>query len=130
MRRPRASRLLADASLVVQQMAGIVAEPLLVESNARALIAATAEAGIVLLGLSQRWREEGIGERRALLVRHIHAPVLFVRRGLRPGALSGSTGQTGFAWSRLGMTGLEQLDTTDYSSLERGPDGEATVPVT
>jgi K+:H+ antiporter len=101
-----ASRLLADASLVVQQMAGVGATPVLVDANARAMIEAVSGAGIVLLGLSTDWRETGLGASRALLLRHIAAPVLFVRRGRRPGALAGADGATRFSWSHLGLTGV------------------------
>ena len=56
-----ASRVLASASLVVQQLAGIIAEPMLV-SGTDGILAAANDAGVVLLGLSERWRHEGIGD--------------------------------------------------------------------
>ena len=93
-----ASRALATASLVVQQLAGIVAEPVLV-SSADGILAAADDASVVLLGLSERWRQEGIGATRARIVAGSRAPVLLARRGPRPGALSPREGLTRYTWS-------------------------------
>ena len=40
-----------------------------------------------MIGLSERWREEGLGALRAEIAKAAPAPILFVRRGKRPGAL-------------------------------------------
>ncbi len=53
-----ASRLLANASLVVQQLANVATEPVLV-SGAKDVERAAEEAGLLVLGLSDRWRERG-----------------------------------------------------------------------
>jgi hypothetical protein len=98
---PQSSRLLGSASLVVQQLAGIPSEPVLVEAGG---VAAAAEgAGLLVVGLSERWRDEGLGPVRSELARAATAPTLFVRRGLRPGALA-PRGEdlTRFTWSRVG----------------------------
>ena len=62
-----ASRLLASASLAVQRALGVAAEPLLVEPGPEALVAAAAEAGVTVVGLSDRWRKDGLGPSRAAL---------------------------------------------------------------
>jgi len=94
-----ASWLLANASLVVQQFAGVATEPLLVTPGADGLATAAADAALLVLGLSNRWRHEGLGPVRASLVERAPAPVLIVRRGLRPGALAPRGTLTRFTWS-------------------------------
>ena len=56
-----ASRLLARASLLVQQVVGIVTEPVLIPPGDRGVVQAAAGARVLVLGLSDRWRAEGIG---------------------------------------------------------------------
>ena len=95
------SRRLAQVSLVVQQLAEIQAEPLLVDLSSGGVIGATADAGLLVIGLSERWRTEGLGDVRSAIASKAGAPILFVRRGTRPGALtSGAAGVTRFSWSR------------------------------
>jgi K+:H+ antiporter len=93
-----ASRLIANASLVVQQLAGITAEPVLVEPGPQVVKAAKG-AGLLVIGLSERWREEGLGPVRSEIAKTAPAPVLFVRRGERPGALAPRDNMTRFRWS-------------------------------
>ena len=96
-----ASRVLASASLVVQQLAGISTEPMLIDPADGGLVRATEGAGLLVIGLSERWRSEGLGPVRAAIAKAAPAPILFVRRGTRPGALAPRTGDlTKFAWSR------------------------------
>jgi hypothetical protein len=96
-----ASRVLASASLVVQQLAGISTEPVLVDIAGGGLLRAAQEAGLLVIGLSERWRDEGLGPVRATIAKAAPAPILFVRRGSRPGALAPRTGDVEkFAWSR------------------------------
>ena len=98
-----ASRLLGSASLVVQQFAGIATEPILVNLSNGGLLEATQGAGLLVIGLSDRWREEGLGELRAAIAKAPPAPILFVRRGTRPGALAPRTADvTRFSWSYAG----------------------------
>ena len=59
-----ASRLLADASLIVQRTAGVVAEPLLTRPGREGIIAGADGAGLLVVGLSDRWRDEGLGAMR------------------------------------------------------------------
>ena len=97
------SRVLGSASLVVQQLAGVRTEPVLAERTDDGLLRATEGAGLLVIGLSERWRSEGLGTVRATLAKAAPAPILFVRRGTRPGALAPKTGDvTQFAWSRVG----------------------------
>ena len=94
-----ASRLLANASLAVQRTLGVTAEPLLLEPGPAALLAAADEAGVVVVGLSDRWRREGLGTARAALAAAGRAPVVLVRRGLRPGGLAPRESRTRFTWT-------------------------------
>jgi DNA-binding SARP family transcriptional activator len=94
-----ASRLLADASLIVQRTAGIVAEPLLASPGRRGVASLAAGAGLLVVGLSERWRQEGLGRVRAELAAAPPAPTLFVRRGSRPGGLAPPEARTSFGWS-------------------------------
>ena len=98
-----ASRLLATASLLVQRFVGVAAEPLLAEPGREGLISAATGAGLLVIGLSDRWREEGLGPVRHEIASAAPAPILFVRRGLRPGALAPRTDVTQFTWSHAGV---------------------------
>src|SRR5262249_61809741 len=91
-----ASALLATASLLVQRALGIPARPVLVEQGADAVIEAAAGAGIVVVGLSPRWRQEGLGETRLAIARAARPPMLLVRRGPRPGRLAPAESLTPF----------------------------------
>jgi DNA-binding SARP family transcriptional activator len=94
-----ASRLLARASLAVQRALGVEAEPLLVEPGAPGLLAVAETAGLVVVGLPDRWQRGGLGEVREVVVRDAAPPVLVARRGLRPGGLTPPEGVTRFTWS-------------------------------
>jgi DNA-binding SARP family transcriptional activator len=94
-----ASRLLADAGLLLQRSAGVVAHPRLAESGRDGLLAAVADAGLVVAGLSERWASEGLGDTRHALASSASPPVLFIRRGQRPGGLSPPEGVTLHRWS-------------------------------
>jgi DNA-binding SARP family transcriptional activator len=94
-----ASRLLADASLAVQRIVGVAAEPALIEATATGLVEAAAGASAVVIGLSPRWRQEGLGDARRALVIEPACPVLVVRRGLRPSGIAPREAGTRFTWS-------------------------------
>jgi Kef-type K+ transport system membrane component KefB len=103
-----ASRVLYSASLVVRQLAGIETEPVLVNLSNGGIVAATEGAGLLVVGLSDRWKSEGLGPVRAAIAKAAPAPILFVRRGARPGALAPRTGDvTKFAWSRVGPSSAQ-----------------------
>ena len=95
--------MLSSASLVVQQFAGIRTESILVDLRTGGFCQATEGAGLLVIGLSDRWREEGLGELRAAIAKAAPAPILFVRRGTRPGALAPRGADvTRFSWSYAG----------------------------
>ena len=60
-----ASRLLARASMIVQRIVGVSAEPLLTPPGAEPVLEASADARALVIGLSQSWREKGLGSARA-----------------------------------------------------------------
>jgi DNA-binding SARP family transcriptional activator len=97
-----ASRLLADASLIVQRTAGVVAEPLLTKAGHRGISAGAEGAGLLVVGLSERWRQEGLGRVRRQLLESPLAATVFVRRGPRPGGLAPRETATSFGWSLTG----------------------------
>ncbi|HEX5894937.1 MAG TPA: BTAD domain-containing putative transcriptional regulator [Thermoleophilaceae bacterium] len=97
-----ASRLLADASLIVQRIAGIGAEPMLGEPGRRGIVELAEGAGLLVVGLSDRWRHEGLGQLRGELAEEPPAPTVFVRRGARPGGLAPAETRTRFRWSLTG----------------------------
>jgi DNA-binding SARP family transcriptional activator len=92
------SRLLASASLAVQQAYGVAAEPLLAPGPEQ-LVSASREAALVVVGLSDRWKQEGLGAARGALTQLARTPTLLVRRGLRPGGLAPRESLTRFTWS-------------------------------
>ena len=94
-----ASRVLADASLIVQHTTGVLAEPLLGPPGAESIAGLARGAGLLVLGLSDRWRTEGLGETRAALVAAPTAPTVLVRRGLRPSGIAPDATLTRFTWS-------------------------------
>lgn len=97
-----ASRMLANASLAVQRALGVWAEPLLVEPDPPALVAAARDAQLVVVGLTERWRHEGVGRTRTALATAGGRPTLLVRRGLRPGGLAARDPATRFTWTVAG----------------------------
>jgi hypothetical protein len=100
-----AGHLLADAALLVQQFAGVATTTSVAEPGRAGIIAATSRADLLVIGLSERWRQEGLGETRRAIAKAAPAPIVFVRRGERPGALAPATDATRFAWSSAGLGG-------------------------
>jgi DNA-binding SARP family transcriptional activator len=94
-----ASRLLASVSLAVQQALGVPAEPLLVEPTPAALTEAAAGSGVAIVGLTDRWRQEGLGRVRTALATRARGSTLLVRRGVRPGGLAPREQATRFTWT-------------------------------
>ena len=99
----RVTRMLSDAGVLVQQFSNVVAQPLVVDSGRDGIIEAASKAGLLVVGLSERWRDEGLGETRSAIARSAAAPILFVRRGTRAGALAPRDNVTQFGWSSAGM---------------------------
>jgi hypothetical protein len=85
-------------SLAVQHALGVPAEPVLVEPQPEALVAA-AESSFVIVGLTERWRREGLGRSRTALATRGSAPTVLVRRGVRPGGLAPRANDTRFTWT-------------------------------
>jgi hypothetical protein len=94
-----ASRLLADASLAVQQVFGVEARPLLAHPSEDGLLDAVEPAAIVVVGFSERWRQQGVGESRRTLLRRARPPILLVHRGPKPGGLAPREARTRFSWT-------------------------------
>jgi hypothetical protein len=94
-----ASRLLATASLMLQRVSGVTAEPMLISPGAEGILEAAQEARLIVVGLSPRYRIEGLGETRHTIVKRASAPSLLVRRGSRPGILAPAQSMTKFRWS-------------------------------
>lgn len=94
-----ASRLLARASLLVQQVVGIVTEPVLVPAGGQGVLQAAHDARVLVIGLSDRWRTEGIGRVRLAVAAEAQVPTLFVRRGLRPSGVAPNETLTRFTWT-------------------------------
>jgi len=94
-----ASRMLASASLALQRGLGVEADPVIVEPSPQALVEAAGESGIVVVGLTERWRRDGLGGARTALATSASTPTLLVRRGLRPGGLAPRPGDTRFTWT-------------------------------
>jgi DNA-binding SARP family transcriptional activator len=94
-----ASRLLGHASIAVQRGLGVTAEPVLVAPGTDAIIEASRRAALLVVGLSPRFAREGLGAARSEIARRAAAPVVLVRRGLRPGGLAPARALTRFTWS-------------------------------
>lgn len=94
-----ASRLMASASLAIQRLVRIEVDPVVAEPDERALTAAVADAALTVVGVSPRWKHDGIGTTRHALVRASDAPVLLVHRGPRPSCLAPREAMTRFTWS-------------------------------
>jgi DNA-binding SARP family transcriptional activator len=97
-----ASMLLAVASLAVQRLVGIGAEPRLAPAGSESVLEQAAAAGLVVLGLPERWRQEGFGEVRRAVAAGATVPVVLVRRGVRPSGLAPRESLTRFTWSLAG----------------------------
>ena len=94
-----ASRLLSHGALAVQRVLGIPAEPLLTPPGEEGMLEASRDAGLLVVGLSDRWQQEGLGAARLRLAREATPPTVLVRRGLRPGGLAPRSTLTRFTWS-------------------------------
>ncbi|MFQ5425703.1 MAG: BTAD domain-containing putative transcriptional regulator [Gaiellales bacterium] len=100
-----ASRLLAHASLATPKGLGVDASPMLVEPGDRGVLEAASRSSLLVIGLSDRWRQDGLGATRHAVARDAQVPVLIVRRGLRPGGLAPRHSLTRFTWALSGRRG-------------------------
>jgi DNA-binding SARP family transcriptional activator len=94
-----ASRALGSASLAVQRVVGVAAEPVLVGLEDEAVLAVADESALVVAGLPERWARDGLGHVRRLLAERARPPVLLVRGGLRPSGLAPQHSLTRFTWT-------------------------------
>jgi DNA-binding SARP family transcriptional activator len=94
-----ASRLLAKASLVLQRMFGIAADPILAQPGTAAILQQAEKARFLVVGLSDRWQGEGVGSVRAQLAVGASVPTILFRRA--QGHLAPVPGPvTKFPWSK------------------------------
>ena len=94
-----ASRMLASASLAIQRALGIAAEPVIVAPEPAALVEVARSRAIAVVGLTERWRSEGLGRTRTALAVEPGVTTVLVRRGLRPGGLAPRESYTRFTWT-------------------------------
>jgi DNA-binding SARP family transcriptional activator len=104
-----ASRLLADAALAVQRVAGVDTAPLLADPTEAGLVAGVADAAVVVVGIGDRWRREGLGTTRRALFAAATQPLLIVHRGLRPGGLAPGEAGTRFTWTAAPQAYLQAV---------------------
>lgn len=104
-----ASRLLSRASMLVQQVIGIVTEPVLIRPSEQSVLEAARDARLLVVGQSDRWRIQGIGHARLAVAKGAEVPTLFVRRGLRPSGVAPTETLTRFTWTLA----LERIRPTD-----------------
>jgi hypothetical protein len=71
----------------------------LVPRGAEGILRAADQGGLIVSGLSERWRQEGLGETRVALAIQARPPTLLVRRGLRPSGIAPQQSLTRFTWS-------------------------------
>jgi Kef-type K+ transport system membrane component KefB len=133
--RPAVTRMLADAGLLVQRATGVATEPMVVSGGRESIVSATGEADLLVVGLSDRWRQEGLGPTRAEIARAAPAPVLFVRRGTREGVFAPKASLTEFKWSMAGVGSgtvrpWSQAGVSDEKSDHAASEGDTTRPVT
>jgi hypothetical protein len=113
-----AGHMLANAAMLVQQFAGVAATATVADRGREGIVSAASRASLLVIGLSERWRKEGLGETRRAIARSAPAPIVFVRRGERPGALAPATDATRFAWSSSGLTGSRAFTRARSSGTE------------
>jgi hypothetical protein len=75
---------------------------MLVPHGDEGVLEAARAASLLVLGLSERWRQEGLGATRLAVAQKAPVPTLIVRRGLRPGGLAPRESLTRFTWSMTG----------------------------
>ena len=119
------TRMLADAGLLVQQATGIATEPLVVAGGRDGIVDAATGAGLLVVGLSERWRHEGLGTTRSAIANAAPAPVLFVKRGTRPGLFAPKENVTQFRWSMAGgssgLLGSVRRQSSTTTATAEGP---------
>ena len=95
-----ASGLLDNAAMLVRNFVGVDGEAVLAEPGREGILSAVEGSSLVFIGLSERWRQEGLGETRGAIARAAPAPIVFVRAGDREG--DSSRPPTSPAWAGRG----------------------------
>ncbi len=95
-----ASRLLARASMIAQRSSGVAAAPKLIPPGEEAILAASRSAGLLVVGLSERWADEGLGAARLALAQDAHPPMLIVRCAFGAHGMAAQDEFTRYTWSR------------------------------
>ena len=72
---------------------------MIIDPSPEALAVEASGSGVVVVGLTERWRREGLGRARTALATAADATTLLVRRGLRPGGLAPRSGDARFTWT-------------------------------
>jgi len=123
------TRMLADAGLLVQGATGVAAEPLLITGGRDSIIQAASSAGLLVIGMSDRWRQQGLGPTRSEIAKAAPAPVLFARRGTRPGLFAARDNVTRFQWSMAGASASSESPLASSGpGVTRAPTGQVDVP--
>jgi len=115
-----ASRSLGTASLMVQRLVGVVAEPVLADPGPSGMLDAADGSALLIVGLADDWREQGLGPARTALARGATVPTIFVRRGPRGGALAPAGDETRFGWSVARTGGAPPPPARDDDATDAG----------
>ena len=94
-----ASGLLAHASLAIQRVLGVAAEPVLASREVAEVVEVTADGRLIAIGLSPRRRGAEGGSFGADVAARSQSPVFLVRGGIRPGGLAPAESLTRFTWT-------------------------------
>ena len=108
--------LLSSAAMAVQSVTGVVAEPVVIESGGSRMLTAAQDAGLLVIGLSQRWRQEGLGSVRLRIASEATVPMLFVRRGVRSGLIAPSGSMSEFGWSSVNLRTVDSVRQPETST--------------
>jgi DNA-binding SARP family transcriptional activator len=94
-----ASAMLARASLLIQAVVHVPTELVLAPTGPESIVTHANDSAMVVLGLSGRWRREGLGATRLAIARQAPCPTVLVRKGLKPGAIAPAKATSRFTWS-------------------------------
>lgn len=94
-----ASRLLARASLLIQEVSGVVAEPRLVAAGPAGIVHGAQGAALLVVGLSDRLCVEGVGDSRLAILQGVAAPTILAQRGVDRRGIRPEMSMTRFGWS-------------------------------
>ena len=90
---------LSRASMLVQQVVGIVTEPVLVRPGDDGVLEAARDARLLVVGLSDRWRTEGIGHARLAVAKAPRCRRSSCDAASGPSGVAPSETLTRFTWT-------------------------------